>query len=117
MSADDARRERLSRLGALGGLSRSAKLTPDERSESARKAGLASAAKRRADREARGEVVPPRKPRPTTGPTIDELEAYLVQIDAEGNALSYDQRIREARLRLRRDVARQTLEAFKGAGS
>lgn len=116
MSADSDRVERMRQMGVLGGLSKAARMSPDERVESARKAGLASAAKRRAEREAaraRGEHVPEPKPRPTTGPTIDELEPYLVQVDAEGRALTYDQRVREARIRLRRDVARQTLDAFK----
>ncbi|MBN9238785.1 MAG: hypothetical protein BGO97_03800 [Micrococcales bacterium 70-64] len=90
-------------------------MTPEERVESARKAGLASAAARKATRDAaraRGEDVREPKPRPSTGPTIDELSPYLEQIDAERRPLTYEQRIREARLRLRRDVARQTLGAF-----
>jgi hypothetical protein len=117
---DEQRLERLRRQAALGGLTKAARMSPAERSESARKAGLASAAARKAAREAaraRGEVVPEPRPRPQTGPTIDELSAYLEQIDAEGQPLTYEQRIREARLRLRQDIARQTLEAFKGGDS
>lgn len=122
MSAEDdaARLERLRRQAALGGLTKAARMSPEERSEAARLAGLASGAARRAAREAareRGEDVPEPRRRPQTGPTIDELEPFLAQIDAEGRALSYEQRIREARLRLRQSIARATLDALNGGGS
>jgi len=113
----DALREAQRLRGAIGGLARSAKLTPEERSAIARKAGEASAAKRRAEREARraaGEDVPEPRPRHDIAPTPDELEPYLEEIDAEDHGYTYEQRIRQARLRLKRALAESAYRALKG---
>lgn len=101
------------RAGTLGGLTTAMRMTPEERTERARKAGLAAAAKRRADSEAAGRVIKPRAPRVMPG--LDELEPYLEAIDAEPrNApLTYEQRMREAVIRHRRDVASIAVEAAK----
>ena len=109
----EAETERLRLRGTLGGLARSASLSAEQRSESARKAGLASAAKRRAEREAAG--LPPIPPRERLVAPLEVLEPYLEQIDRErgDEPWPYERRIREATIRHRRDVAATALEAAK----
>ena len=100
------------RRAAVGGLARSAKLSPEERTAIARKAGLARQTKLRADREANG--LPPIKPRVRPElPPMDVLEPYLEQIDAErgDRPITYEERMRDAVVRYRRDVAAQALAA------
>ncbi|MFE1644926.1 hypothetical protein ACFM35_05025 [Microbacterium sp. P01] len=111
LTPDELEQQRL--RGAVGGLARSAKLSAEERSAIARKAGIASAAKRRAEREAAGYVVKS-TPR-TVMPSMEELEPYLEAIDAEPRETpwTYEQRIRDAIIRQRRDVALAALEAAK----
>lgn len=93
-------------------------LTPEQRSERARNAGRAASAARAKRRAEQG--LPPTTQRPASKPMPqpDELEPYLKEIDAEPRAvpLSYDARIREASLRLRRDVAQRTYDALKNDG-
>lgn len=110
-TADELEQRRL--RGAIGGLSRSAKLTPEERTAIARKGGEARAAKLRAEREAAG--LPPKARARHLMPPIEALEPYLEQIDGEPRETpwGYEQRIREAVVRYRRDIAAQALEAAK----
>lgn len=63
---------------SLGGLRAAANMTPEQRSERARKANLARQAKRDADREAAG-LPPSRKPLPE--PSASELEPWLDECD------------------------------------
>ena len=119
----EAETERLRLRGTLGGLARSASLSAEQRSESARKAGLASAAKRRAEREAAAKRraereaagLPPIPPRERLVAPLEVLEPYLEQIDRErgDEPWPYERRIREATIRHRRDVAATALEAAK----
>jgi hypothetical protein len=98
-------------------------MTPDQRSERARVAGLASAAKRKAAAAAAREAAG--LPEPTRGnyrkplPSTDELSPYVEAIRAERDAaglptLSEYQLMRESALRQRRDIAQQTYNALKG---
>lgn len=113
MSAADDDLERRRLRGAIGGLARSAKLTPEQRAESARLAGIASGEARRKAREAEGRPVTQRKR--NNMPPIEALEPYLETIDAEprDTPWTYEQRIREAVVRYRRDIATAALEAAK----
>lgn len=126
MSAEDAESEaaRRRRHASFAGLNRALSQTPQERSELARRAGLASGVKRREAiirrmREQGLEVTeetfkqrPSRQPLPEP----DELEPYLREIDAERAGLTYEARIREAILRRRVDIAREASSAFDGDG-
>ncbi|WP_336696663.1 hypothetical protein [Curtobacterium sp. USHLN213] len=106
--AAEARRLR----GAKGGMTSMSNRTPEQRVAFAKKAAAASAAARRRRREEAG--LPEPKPRNrATVPPLDQLEPYLRQIDAEGGTLTYDERIREASLRLKRDVAAAALAALR----
>lgn len=76
----EERRARLARAGTLGGFSRAAKLSPEERSRRARVAGLASAEARRLEREARCEEASKRSQwKHRSGPTTEELEPFLTE--------------------------------------
>ncbi|WP_404435239.1 hypothetical protein LG322_08735 [Microbacterium aerolatum] len=66
------------RSRALGGLRSAANLSPEERSERARKAAIAGWAKRNAERAAQG--LPPTKKR-APEPSADELEPWLELVD------------------------------------
>lgn len=66
------------RSRALGGLRAAANMTPEERSERARKAALAGVAKREAERAAAG--LPPRR-KPAPEPSAEELEPWLDEVD------------------------------------
>lgn len=108
-------REQRRRVGSLGGLTSSSRMSPRERSERARIAGLASAEAKRRERERRraaGENVPEPAPRRNDAYSKDELEPYLRELDDEGNALTYDERIREAIIRRRLDIARQAYDSL-----
>lgn len=63
---------------SLGGLRAAANMTPEQRSERARKANLARQAKRDAAREAAG--LPPRR-KPLPEPSASELEPWLDECD------------------------------------
>lgn len=94
-----------------------AKIPPEERSRLMSERGKASAAKRAAERAAAGIVS---KPRPRNNavplPSYVELEPYLLELDAKPQdpPLTYDARYRQAVLRLRLDIAAQTVKALKG---
>ena len=110
--------EKYRRAASLGGLSAAANLTPDERVERARIAGLASAAKRRATREAAGLPEPHRNRRLEPLPDPSSLEPYreALRDERERNGvipLSYEQELREATLRMRRDIAQDLWNAFR----
>ncbi|WP_412160828.1 hypothetical protein [Curtobacterium flaccumfaciens] len=110
-NAAEARRLR----GAKGGMTSMSNRTPEERVALAKKAAAASAEARRRRREEAG--LPEPKPRNRgTMPPAEQLEPYLRQIDAEGAELTYDERIREATLRLKRDIASAALIALRATG-
>jgi hypothetical protein len=110
--------ERHRRAASLGGLNAAANLTPDERVERARVAGQASAAKRKAAREAAGLPEPRRNRRLEPLPDPNDLEAYREAIRDERQRngevpLSYDAELRESVLRMRRDIAQDVWNAFR----
>ena len=111
MSDDDAKSAR----HRLAGLARSAKMTPTERAAHASMMGKASVASRRAAREAAGLPEPRRRSQAAPLPSAEELAPYLEALDAEARdvPLSYDGRYREAALRLKLDIAAQTVAAIK----
>ncbi|PZF29124.1 hypothetical protein [Curtobacterium sp. MCPF17_051] len=116
--------------GRKGGYNRMANMTPEERAALGKKAGAASAEaarKRRAGLEALraalkaqgwtdeqieaeyGIKKPARSSRQYASlrPSAEELDPYLREVDEEfPEGLTYDQRVREATLRLKRDRAR-----------
>ena len=85
----EAESARLARVGALGGFSRAAKMTQEERSAAAARAGKASAERRRLEREARGEPHPkPSRWHFAKGPTLEELEPFLTEAARADSTLS-----------------------------
>lgn len=116
--------------GRIGGLTGSKSLTPEQRSERARKAGLASAEAARKRREGLNALRAALKAQGWTDeqieaeygvkkpalssnwrggprPSSDELDPYLREVDEEfPEGLTYEQRVREATLRLRLDRQR-----------
>jgi hypothetical protein len=66
------------RSRALGGLRSASNLTPEQRSERARKAALAGVEKRNAERAALG--LPPTK-KPLAEPSANDLEPWLDEVD------------------------------------
>lgn len=99
---------------SLAGLARAARQTPEQRVAQMSELGKRSAAKREAARKAAGLPEPKPRSESTPLPSAKELEPYLREIDAEEHEtpLSYDARYREAVLRLRLDVAAQTVAAL-----
>lgn len=110
---------------SLAGLSRWAGIDPDKRSEHMRMMRQALADKRaaeQAEREARGEVVAKPKRRDARRddpmPPIGDLLPLMADIqreraDAGLAGLSEEALMREASLRIRRAIAKSTLEAMK----
>jgi len=123
-------REQRQAAGRKGGYSRASSMTPEERSALAKKASDAAAEasrKRRegaermravlrdqgwTDEQIEAEFGIKKKARSSNWrgrvrPTNEELEPYLEAVDKEfPDGLTYDERVREATLRLRADKAR-----------
>jgi len=96
----------------LRGLASAAALTPEERIERARRAGLASAAARRRAREEAGLPEPARRRADHPQPSLEDLEPYLEEFDRlhpEGG-FSYEERRRQAILLLKIDLAKRELD-------
>jgi len=113
---------------SLAGLSRWVGTTPDERAEHMRMMRAKLAEKReveRAERQARGEVVKPKRRDPRRSepmPPIGDLLPLMADIqreraDAALPALAEEALVREASLRIRRSIAEATLKALKDEGS
>ena len=102
---------------SLAAFSRWSRTDPAERAANSSRIAKIGAAKRAAERQAAGIPAPRRRANDAPLPSREELEPYLAAVDAEPRKqpLSYDQRYREAVLRLRLDIAAQTLEALKRA--
>jgi len=100
---------------SLAAFSRWAKTDPTERQAQMSELGKASAAKRKAAREAAGLPEPRRRSQAAPLPSAEELAPYLEAVDAQPREtpLSYDLRYREATLHLRLDIAAQTVAAIK----
>lgn len=92
-----------------------ATIEPAERAAIMSQRGKASAAKRAAAREAAGIPAPRRRNNAVPLPSFEELEPFLIEVDAEHHnpPLTYETRYREAVMRLRKDIAAQTVEALK----
>lgn len=130
-------REERQAAGRKGGYARASSLTPEERSALAKKASEAAAEANRKRREGvermravlreqgwtdeqieaeYGIKKPARssKWRSTPRPTTEELDEYLALVDKEfPEGLTYEQRAREATLRLRADRARAIEEGLR----
>jgi hypothetical protein len=119
VSADDKRTPPPAatfRSRALGGLRAAANMTPEERSERARKAALAGVAKREAARAAAG--LPPRR-KPAPEPSADELEPFLDEVDRRWPNRQWqnrEARRRQAIILAREAVAEAAAEALKQRG-
>jgi hypothetical protein len=94
-----------------------AKIDPAERARIMSERGKASAAARAAERAAAG--IPPARRRRNAEPlpSAEELAPFLEALDSESHEtpLTYESRFREAVLRLRLDIAQQTVEALRRA--
>ena len=104
------------RSRSLAGLRSAANLSPEERSERARKAALAGVAKRNAERAAAG--LPPTKKRAPL-PSAEELEPWLDEVDRlypTRQWPSADARRREAILLMRTAAAKLASDALKRRG-
>ena len=105
---------------SLGGTTRAARQTPEERQALARAGGLASAAKKRAAREAAGAatVKPPAPPSPPIGADALDYWRKLVLAEQPDRVWSSSQELKRAAIsRARQDVARASLEAAKNRGA
>ena len=115
MSADEKRPGMPSRAASsLGGIRAAANMTPEERSERARKAAAVREAKRDAEREAAG--LPPRKKR-APEPSAEELAPWLEEVDKRypGRQWPREARRRQAIILARTAVAEAIADAFKNA--
>lgn len=102
---------------SLAAFSRWSRVDPVERRNQMSELGKKSAASRRAAREAAGLPTPRPRRESEPLPSAEELVPYLEAVDAEPREtpLTYDSRYREATLRLRLDIAAQTVAALKRA--
>lgn len=110
----DKRRMPSAQASARGGLRAAANMSPEARSERARIAGLANAAKQEAKRIAEGQ--PPRRVRPPQ-PSVVELEPWLAEVDRRYPDRQWktgEERRREAVLLLRIAAAEAIEAAMKG---
>lgn len=101
------------RSRALGGLRAAANMTPEQRSERARKAALAGVAKREAERAAAG--LPPRR-KPAPEPSADDLEPWLEEVDRRFHGREWpnrEARRRQAIILARTAAAEAAAEAIK----
>lgn len=112
--SDEKRTPPATRRGqALGGLRAAANMTPEERSERARKAALIGVAKREAERAAAG--LPPRR-KPAPEPSAEELEPWLEEVDRRWPKRQWpnrEARRRQAIVLLRTAAAEAASEAMK----
>ena len=111
-AAERAQRARTSRMA---GLAAAAKMTPEERVARARKAGLASAAARRAKIEAEGRTVPEQGYKTRANPTEEELSEFLEEAYRKHPTLSYTAQRRQAVILRRQYLARLAFEQGKPA--
>lgn len=113
MSAEKPKPPATHRGRALGGLRAAANMSPEARSERARKAALAGVEKRNAERAAAG--LPPLKKR-TPQPSAEELEPWLEELDRRYPTRQWatgEERRREAVLLMRTAAAELAAEAMK----
>lgn len=113
MTGRDAKRERMAALGRKGAWALNARLSPEERSESARRAVAARWAKENARREALG-LPPTKKWEPEL--EADDLDAWLEELDAsmpEARLWPHEKRRRQAVLLMKKSIADATVEAMK----
>jgi hypothetical protein len=96
MMDGEERRAHLARAGKLGGFSRAAKLSPEERARRASVAGKASAERRRLEREAG--IVRPKKPKkhPWDSLPPQTFAVFVEQVREADPALSEDVVYRQA---------------------
>lgn len=122
-------REQRAAAGRKGGLNRSRNLTPEERSALAKKASLAAAEAAKKRREGTDKMIAVlveqgwteeqiaenfgmkkrarvSRQNAAVRPTAEELDPYLREVDEEfPEGLTFDQRVREATVRLKADRA------------
>lgn len=100
---------------SLGGLRAAANMTPEQRSERARKARAAQLARQDAERAAAG--LPPRKRR-APEPSAEDLEPWLEEVDRRYPKREWgrEERRREAIILARTAAAEAAAEAMKRRG-